>query len=104
MMDILRNGLHALNDDTQRLTSESFHYQNSLQSFSEDISKLKIAIEETHASIDAHITNQQLMEESLTSLQQHLDDQKNISNDGTLIWKITNVRQKIVSRGNYPKC
>ncbi|CAF1351902.1 unnamed protein product [Rotaria sp. Silwood1] len=95
MMDILRDGLHALNDDTQRLTSESFHYQNSLQSFSEDIPKLKIAIEETHASIDAHITNQQLMEESLTSLQQHLDDQKNISNDGTLIWKITNVRQKI---------
>ncbi|CAF5121870.1 unnamed protein product, partial [Rotaria sp. Silwood1] len=49
----------------------------------------------THTSINAHMINQQLMEERLTSLQQQLDDQKNISNDGTLMWKITNVQQKI---------
>ncbi|CAF3059521.1 unnamed protein product [Rotaria sp. Silwood2] len=95
MLDILSGGLHALSDDTQRLTLESIQYINSLQSLSEDMSKLKIAIEETHASIDAHQINQQLMEQSLMSLQQDLDDQKNMSNDGTLLWKITNVQQKI---------
>ncbi|CAF4846191.1 unnamed protein product [Rotaria sp. Silwood1] len=94
-IDILMGGVNTLNDDTQRLTSESLQYQNSLQSSAEDVSKLKITIEETHTSINAHMINQQLMEERLTSLQQQLDDQKNISNDGTLMWKITNVQQKI---------
>ncbi|CAF3494982.1 unnamed protein product [Rotaria sordida] len=94
-MDILIGGLNVINDDTQRLTSESFQYQHSLQSVSEDASKLKIAIEATHSSINAHRTNQQILEESLNSCKQQLDDQKNISIDGTLLWKITNLQQKI---------
>ncbi|CAF1320499.1 unnamed protein product [Rotaria sordida] len=96
-MDILIGGLNVINDDTQRLTSESFQYQHSLQSVSEDASKLKIAIEATHSSINAHRTNQQILEESLNSCKQQLDDQKNISIDGTLLWKITNLQQKIDS-------
>ncbi|CAF5089026.1 unnamed protein product, partial [Rotaria sp. Silwood1] len=65
-IDILMGGVNTLNDDTQRLTSESLQYQNSLQSSAEDVSKLKITIEETHTSINAHMINQQLMEERFT--------------------------------------
>ncbi|CAF3886203.1 unnamed protein product [Rotaria sp. Silwood2] len=94
-MDIVISGLNVLNDDTQRLTSESFQYQRSIQSLSEDVFRLNTAIKETHSSINDHITSQQIIEEGLTSLQQQLDDQKNISHNGTLIWKITNIQQKI---------
>ncbi|CAF5043844.1 unnamed protein product, partial [Rotaria sp. Silwood1] len=94
-MNMLLNGISALTDDAQRLSLESFHHQNSLRSLSEESSKLKIAIEETHSSIDAHQTNQQIFEQTLASLQQQLEEQKNISTDGKLIWKITNVPQKI---------
>ncbi|CAF4136776.1 unnamed protein product, partial [Rotaria sp. Silwood2] len=94
-MDIVISGLNVLNDDTQRLTSESFQYQRSIQSLSEDVFRLNTAIKETHSSINDHINSQQIIEEGLTSLQQQLDDQKNISHNGTLIWKITNIQQKI---------
>ncbi|CAF3935746.1 unnamed protein product [Rotaria sp. Silwood1] len=62
---------------------------------SEELLKLKISIEETRSIIDAHPVNQRILEESLISLQQEINDQKNISMDGTFIWKITNLQQKI---------
>ncbi|CAF4822901.1 unnamed protein product [Rotaria sp. Silwood1] len=93
--DILSGGINVLNDDIQRLYSESLHHQTSLRSLSEESSKLKIAIEETHSSIDAHQINQKILEESLNSLRQQVEDQKNSFTDGKLIWKITNVQQKI---------
>ncbi|CAF3177712.1 unnamed protein product [Rotaria sp. Silwood2] len=93
--DMLLGGVSALTDDTQRLSSESLRHETSLRSLSEELSKLKIAVEETHSSINTHQTNQQILEESLTSIQQQLEDQKNISTDGKLMWKITNVQQKI---------
>ncbi|CAF1501100.1 unnamed protein product [Rotaria sordida] len=93
--DILLGGINMLNEDFQHLHSELSHHQTSSRYLSEELSKLKIAIEETHSSMNVHQTNQQILEESLTSLQQQLEDQKNISIDGKLIWKITNVQQKI---------
>ncbi|CAF1578266.1 unnamed protein product [Rotaria sp. Silwood1] len=94
--DVLLGGVSALTDDAQRLSSELLHHQTLLRSLSEKVSNLKIAVEETHSSINAHQTNQQICEEGLTSLQQQFEDQKNISTDGKLMWKITNVQQKIV--------
>jgi peptidoglycan hydrolase CwlO-like protein len=89
-MDILIGGVQALNDDTQRLSSDSLLYQNIIQSLSEQLSKVKAAIQETHPLIDAHNSNQQILEQSIVSLKQQIDDQKNVSYDGTLLWKITN--------------
>ncbi|CAF4850165.1 unnamed protein product [Rotaria sp. Silwood1] len=94
--DILLGGIQSLNDDIQHVSSELLHHQNSIRYLSDDLSKMKIAIEETHSSIDAQTTNQQIFEESINSLQQQLDDFKNIFTDGTLIWRIANVQHKIV--------
>ncbi len=95
MLEHLLGGVQALSDDTQRLTSESLLYQNTLQSFSEDLSKVKVATQETNSLLDAHRSNQQIFEQNLASLQQEVDDMKNTSYDGTFIWKITNFSQKI---------
>jgi hypothetical protein len=94
-MDTLLVGIQVLNDEAQRLSSESLRDQNLLETFSEDLSKIKTAIQETNLLIDAHKSNQEILQQDLASLQQQVDDQMNISYDGTLIWKITNVRQKI---------
>ncbi|CAF1060189.1 unnamed protein product [Rotaria sordida] len=99
-INIMLDGIKALTDDLQQLGSESLHHHTSLRSMSEDISKLKIAVEETHSLIDAHQTNQQIFQRSLASFQQELEEQKNISTDGTFLWKITNVQQKIVDAQN----
>ncbi|CAF4491507.1 unnamed protein product [Rotaria sp. Silwood2] len=93
--NMLLDSVGTLNDDTQRISSESFRHQISLQSLSEELSKLKVAVEETHSSMNIHQVNQQTLEQNLVSIQQQLEDQKNISTDGKLMWKITNVQQKI---------
>jgi predicted nucleic acid-binding Zn-ribbon protein len=95
IMEHLLGGIQALSDDTQRLNSESHSYQNTLQVFSEDLSKVKVAIQETNSLLDAHKSNQQVLEQNLASLQQQIDDLKNTTYDGTLTWKITNIQQKI---------
>jgi chromosome segregation ATPase len=94
-MELLVGGIQALNDDTQRLSSDSIHYQNTLGFLSEEYSKVKLATQETNSLLDAHKSNQQMLEQNLASLQHQIDDLKNTSYDGTLIWKITNVQQKI---------
>ncbi|CAF1180650.1 unnamed protein product [Rotaria sp. Silwood1] len=94
-MDTILGSIQVLNDDSQCLWSKSLHYQTTLENMSEELLKLKISIEETRSIIDAHPVNQRILEESLISLQQEINDQKNISMDGTFIWKITNLQQKI---------
>ncbi|CAF1215672.1 unnamed protein product [Rotaria sordida] len=94
--DILLGGIQSLNDDIQHVSSELLHHQNSIRYLSDDLSKMKIAIEETHSSVDAQTVNQQILEESINSLHQQLDDFKNLSTDGTLIWRIANVKHKMV--------
>ncbi|CAF2674022.1 unnamed protein product [Rotaria sp. Silwood2] len=95
--NILLSSINVLNDDIQRVSSELVHHQTSARSVSEELSKLKISIEETNSSMDTYQINQQTLEESFNSLHKQLEDQKNISTDGKLIWKITNVQQKIAA-------
>jgi chromosome segregation ATPase len=94
-IDILLGGIQVLNDEAQRLSSESLQYRNSLHSVSEDMSKIKIAVQETNTLVDAHSSNQLILEQDLASLQQQVNDLKNVSYDGTLIWKTTDIQQKI---------
>ena len=44
-MDTLLVGIQVLNDEAQRLSSESLRDQNLLETFSEDLSKIKTAIQ-----------------------------------------------------------
>lgn len=92
-LGFLVNGIQSLNDDSQRLFTESMHLQNTAQSLSEDYSKIKVAVQETSALLDAQKSNQQILEQSLASIQQQIDDLRNVSYDGTYIWKITNFQQ-----------
>ncbi len=94
-MELLVGGIQALNDDTQRLSSEALRYQNTLELLSEEHSKVKVAVQETNSFLNANKSNQQMLEQDLASLQQQIEDLKNTSYDGTLMWKITNVQQKI---------
>jgi chromosome segregation ATPase len=94
-IDVLLGSIQALNDDTQQHSSETLRTQCSLQSLSEDLSKLKIAIQETNTSIESLKPNQQILAQEFASVKQDVEDQQATSYDGTLIWRITDVQKKM---------
>jgi chromosome segregation ATPase len=94
-INVLLGSIQALNDDTQRHSSESLRTQYSLQILSENLSKLKLSIQETNASIGGFKPNQQILQQDIDSLKEDLEDQQATSYDGTLIWRITDVQKKM---------
>ena len=95
MMEQVEGSVKVLMDDTRQLSSESNVYRSTTQSLYDELSRLKLSIQETNALLNGHKSNQHTLAEQLTSLQQDVNDLKNTSYDGTFIWKISDFRQKI---------
>ncbi|CAF1106165.1 unnamed protein product [Rotaria sordida] len=73
MLNILVGGIETLTSDGQRLTNESLQMQITLSTLKEELSKVKLSIEESNAFLEGYV-----------------------SYDGTLIWKITNFQEKMI--------
>jgi hypothetical protein len=94
-VNILSGGVEALNDDLQRLHSESISHQHALDPLTQDFSILKISIQEQSAFLDGVKINQEILQQDLVSMEQKVNDMKTNSYDGTFIWKINNMQEKI---------
>jgi chromosome segregation ATPase len=94
-VNILADGIAILNEDLQRLSTESIHYQNILDPLKQDISTLKTSSQEQNTFIDGIKINQDILQQDLASLGQKGTDIKASSFDGTFIWKISNIQEKI---------
>ena len=94
MIEQVEGSVKVLMDDTRQLSSESNVYRSTTQSLYDELSRLKLSIQETNALLNGHKSNQHTLAEQLTSLQQDVNDLKNTSYDGTFIWKISDFRQK----------
>ena len=94
-LNILMGGVEALNDDAQRLSNESLQSQIRLQTVAEDFSQVKSSIEESHRFLQAVKHNQDILNQDVASLKEKIDDMQYVSYDGTYVWKITRVREKM---------
>jgi chromosome segregation ATPase len=94
-VNILADGIAILNEDLQRLSTESIHYQNTLDPLKQDISTLKTSIQEQNTFLDGIKINQDILQQDLASFGQKMTDIKASSFDGTFIWKISNIQEKI---------
>ncbi len=94
-VNILSDGVTTLNEDRQRLSNESIHQQQILDSLTKDCSTLKISIQEQNAFLDGTKVNQEILQQDLASMGQKITDMKTGSYDGTLYWKIINVQESI---------
>ncbi|CAF4169205.1 unnamed protein product [Rotaria sp. Silwood2] len=93
--NILIDGIETWTNDEQRLTNESFQIQTALLTLKEDLSKVKLSIEESNAYLEAIKHNQNILNQDFTSLEEKINDLQYVSYDGTLILKIINVREKM---------
>ncbi len=94
-INILADGIQTLNDDIQCLSSESIRLQTSIESLTQDFTTLKLSVQEQSAFLDGIKPNQEILQQDVASLKQRVDDMQYVSYDGTLIWKITNFREKM---------
>jgi len=94
-VNILSNGIEALDDDIKRLEMESGQCQNGLQPITNQFPILKKSIDEQNAFVDIMKPNQENVERDISFMKQKIDEIKSVSYDGTYIWKITNVQEKI---------
>ncbi|CAF1083017.1 unnamed protein product [Rotaria sordida] len=97
MINLLSGGIETLNDDIQRLFIESISHKNGLDPLTKDLSILKVSIEEQNNFLDGVKMNQQVLEQDLASMEQKINDMKTSSYDGTFVWKITNVQEKMIN-------
>ncbi|CAF1336428.1 unnamed protein product, partial [Rotaria sordida] len=95
-INILASGIQTLNDDTQRLSSESIRLQSSTESLTQEFSSLKLSIQEQSSFLDGVKPNQEILQQDVASLKQKVDDMQYVSYDGTLIWKITSFHEKMM--------
>ncbi|CAF3482644.1 unnamed protein product [Rotaria sp. Silwood1] len=96
-MNILSDDIKILADELERLAIERDQIHNKLQSFIQESTILKKSIEEQKTCIDGITLNEERTEQDLSSLEQNLNTMNLNSYDGTFIWKITNVEEKIVA-------
>ncbi|UJR24811.1 hypothetical protein I4U23_006186 [Adineta vaga] len=94
-IDTLYGSIQVLNDETQNLSSKVKEGQSLVESVAIDLSNLKIAIEETNAFAKALEPNQRILRQNLNSLTEKTENQLATSYDGTLLWRITDVQQKM---------
>ncbi|CAF4651473.1 unnamed protein product, partial [Rotaria sp. Silwood2] len=80
---ILASGIQTLNDDTQRLSSESIRSQSSIASLTQEFSSLKLSIQELSSFLDAVKPNQEILQQDIALLKEKIDDMQYVSYDGT---------------------
>jgi hypothetical protein len=95
LVAILSGGIETLNDDVIRLSTESICYKNALDPVTQDLSTLKVSTQEQNGCIDGIKINQEILQQDVASMEQKVKDMKSDSYDGTFIWKITNVEEKM---------
>jgi chromosome segregation ATPase len=92
---MIAGGIQALNDDAQRLSNESLRLHIDTEEWKRDLTALQLSIEEENAFLNGIKPNQEILNQDVASLKQKVEDMQSISYDGTFIWRITSVKEKL---------
>jgi len=85
-------------NELTRLDDGIFQCNNQMTIFSEQLNDAQTELSLEKAQIDAISTNQNLLKQDVTTLKQQIENDNKIVKqepDGTMVWKITNVREKM---------
>jgi hypothetical protein len=94
-IEILSEGAKVLERDLRRLAIESSHSQNALQPMAQELPNIKKSIGEQNGFVDGMENNQENGEQNFSSMKPLFENLRSSNYDGTMIWKITNVKDKI---------
>jgi hypothetical protein len=93
---MLAEGLSCLQGDSVDLHTTSVQLLSNLMEQQKEIEHLKKSTEETSQMLQAANVNNTILQTDIETMKQTLSDMSSLSpNDGTFIWKITNVAEKL---------
>ena len=93
--EILTNCVRTTREDTQELNEERSRQDRRLEELIENVSKMKVGVEEEHELLDTMHQNLEILRQDLTRLEEQAEEMQVTSYDGTLVWKITGVAEKL---------
>jgi hypothetical protein len=91
--NILPGGTETSNDDGQYLNNGPFQSETGVP----------LSVEESQSFLQGVKHNQDILNQDVISLKEKIDDMRYVSYDGTLVWKITNFREKMGKLTNRPR-
>ncbi|CAF1570730.1 unnamed protein product, partial [Adineta ricciae] len=92
---VLVDGMQVLVEHTRDLSMESVRLDNQVENLHEELETLKVSVPEQSIFLSGLKPNQEILAQEVASLKQQIDEFQYTSYDGSLIWKITDVSEKI---------
>jgi len=97
-LSIITKTIETNHDELLRIDDDIFRFGNQISILPEQLNDIQTEISLEKAHIDAISLNQNVLKQNVISLKQDIENEGQIIKqepDGTLVWKITNVREKI---------
>ena len=92
---ILTNGIQTLDEDVQELNEERSRQERRLEELIENVSKVKAGVDEERGLLDTVHQSLEILRQDLMRLEEQAEEMQVTSYDGTLVWKITGVAEKL---------
>lgn len=94
-LDILNGGIGAMQTEQQHISDQSLQQSQSMKKTDQDLVSLKLSIEESNIDLERQKTILDILHQNVLCMKQEVEDKQYTSYDGTLVWKITNVAEKM---------
>jgi regulator of replication initiation timing len=97
-LSITTKDIETNHDELLRLDDEIFRCRNQIVTLPEQLNNTQIEISLQKAHIDAISLNQNVLKQDTTNLRQQIENEDEIIKqepDGTMVWRITNVQEKM---------
>lgn len=91
--DALFDGIHVLRVDINQLSTDSDEYKRTIENLTRDLSSLATTVQSQNEIIDQNKANQDTLGQDVKQMKQNVIDTRSVSNDGTFVWKIENVKE-----------
>lgn len=96
IVNLLQEGVSCLHDDTFQIQNNIVKVQNEISEHERQIEQIQNSIEETNQLVHATQVNMSVLETEIADLRQQIVElQSQFSNDGSLLWKVTDVSKKL---------
>ena len=92
---ILTDGVKSLSEDVERLDIESTQLQNIVDTLQRDCASINLTIDGQNQQRNEREHQLHLMKRDLAELKEEVNERELTSDDGTLVWKITNFQEKM---------